>query len=183
MSIRVIHWRSCLALILALVALGARAEAPAPDHSAATFEVRFLERMIDHHAMAVHMASLCEGRTAHEELQSMCTAIATTQQQQEIATMRSWLEDWYGISYEPMMHNMQHMERLSSMAGAGFETLFMEMMIRHHKGAVREGSRCLDQAYHEDLLSLCEDIIVAQTLELGQMREWLCDWYAICRRA
>jgi uncharacterized protein (DUF305 family) len=38
----------------------------------------------------------------------------------------------------------------------------------------------MDRAYHEELRTLCEDMVVTQTLEIGQMREWLCEWYSIC---
>lgn len=51
------------------------------------------------------------------------------------------------------------------------------MMIRHHRAAVREGERCIDRAYHEDLVELCEDIVEAQTAEIALMRGWLSEWY------
>ena len=154
---------------------------PAPDAAATGYEISFLEGMIDHHAMAVQMASLCEGRAVHSELLSLCQQIASTQSQ-EIAQMQSWLQDWYGVSYQPRMKPgaMREMERMAAMSGAQFEIAFMQSMIKHHEAAVQEGARCIERAWHEELRSLCEDIVVAQTLEIGQMREWLCEWYQIC---
>ena len=33
---------------------------------------------------------------------------------------------------------------------------------------------------HEDLVSMCQDIIAAQLAEIDQMQTWLCQWYDRC---
>lgn len=157
------------------------ADAPAPSTAAARFETRFLEGMIDHHMMAVMTAELCEDRAVREELLMLCQDIEAAQSA-EIEQMQMWLEDWYGVSYEPeMTKRMQRQrEHLASLSGAEFEIAFMEMMIRHHEAAIKEGQRCVERAYHEDLVELCEGIVEAQSIEIALMQEWLCDWYEIC---
>lgn len=164
-----------------LLAAPLLADAPAPDKKTARYEISFLQSMIDHHAMAVEMAELCMTRAIHEELRSMCEEIAATQTQ-EIQLMQSWLQQWYGITYEPEMtkKEMREMEHLASLYGAEFEIAFMEMMIRHHAKAVKEGERCVERAYHEELRELCENIIATQTAEIELMQSWLCEWYGIC---
>ena len=138
--------------------------------------------MIDHHAMAVQMANLCEQRAVHEALRNMCTNIKATQTQ-EIATMQSWLQSWYGDAYQPEMNqsSMRMMEKLAALSGAEFEISFMEMMIKHHAKAIKEATTCLERAYHPELLNLCQGIIETQTAEIRQMRAWLCEWYGICK--
>ena len=37
----------------------ANAAAPAPDVGTSKYEIRFMEMMIDHHAMAVQMGAMC----------------------------------------------------------------------------------------------------------------------------
>ena len=177
-SKRFLRWLAATAFF---IPLSVAAAAPAPDSSTASYEIDFLEGMIDHHAMAVQTASLCEGRAVHPELLSMCSQIVSTQQQ-EIATMQSWLQGWYGVTHQPEMNPgaMREMEKLAALSGAEFEIAFMQMMIKHHQSAVREGAQCMDRGYHEELRTMCEDIVVTQTLEIGQMREWLCEWYQIC---
>jgi uncharacterized protein (DUF305 family) len=167
--------------LIFLSATRALADGPAPDPSTARFEVRFMEDMIDHHFMAVQMAQLCEPRAVHEELRELCRQIEATQAQ-EIEEMQLWLQDWYGISYEPHMTNgdMQQMERLASLSGAEFEMEFMKRMIRHHWQAIVEASQCVDRAFHEELHNLCENIILTQSAEIQQMRAWLCEWYDLC---
>ena len=155
------------------------ADAPAPEKSAAKFEIDFMQDMIDHHLMAVMMAEMCREKAVHEELRQLCENILATQSQ-EMMMMQSWLQDWYGITYEPhMKHHM--MGRMEMMEGAEFEIMFMQMMIKHHRGAIKEGEKCLDHAYHPELLDLCQNIIDTQSQEIQMLQTWLCEWYGICK--
>jgi uncharacterized protein (DUF305 family) len=154
---------------------------PAAERSAQRYEIRFLQGMIDHHAMAVEMSSLCPGRAFHEELLALCSQIESSQSQ-EIATLQSWLADWYGLEHEPEASRQEErdLDALAATSGEEFEIRFMETMIRHHQGAIREAADCLDRAGHQELVELCEQIIAAQAAEIQQMRAWLCDWYGHC---
>lgn len=155
----------------------------APSSSAANYEIKFMEGMIDHHMMAVMTAEVCLDAAVHAELLAMCQNIITTQTQ-EIQTMQAWLSDWYGIAYQPMMSHgmMKGVERLSALNGQEFEVAFMEMMIQHHEGAIREAGRCVRKAYHSVLVELCEDISAAQSAEIAQLEMWLCAWYGHCKQ-
>jgi len=158
------------------------ASAPAPSPSTSNFEIKFMTDMIDHHHMAVMMAEMCIAKAIHPELRSLCESIRTAQMA-EIEEMQAWLQDWYGITYAPVMKpgDEKMMERLASLNGAEFEIAFMEMMIKHHEKAIREGQHCLDKAYHAELRELCENIIRTQSAEIAQMQTWLCQWYGECR--
>jgi uncharacterized protein (DUF305 family) len=63
---------------------------------AAPFEQRFIEAMIPHHEGAVMMAQDALQQAEHQELRDLAAAIVSAQQA-EIAQMRGWLSDWYGI--------------------------------------------------------------------------------------
>jgi uncharacterized protein (DUF305 family) len=158
------------------------ASAPAPSPSTSNFEIKFMTGMIDHHHMAVMMAEMCIAEAIHPELRSLCESIRTAQMA-EIEEMRAWLQNWYDITYEPAMKpgDEKMMERLASLNGAEFEIAFMEMMIKHHEKAIKEGRHCLDKAYHTELRELCENIIRTQSAEIAQMQTWLCQWYGECR--
>ncbi len=181
------RWHRMLSLFLLPLALlvgttvPAFADEPAPRKSVAKYEVRFMTNMIDHHQMAIMMAEMCQAKALHEELRSLCLTIQTTQQQ-EIMTMRSWLSDWYGVSYVPDMTrgDMQRMERMAALPPAEFEDTFLKSMTRHHWKAVIRASQCVARAYHDPLKNLCEQIVVAQIQEIQQMKSWLCQWYGLC---
>ena len=161
---------------------GSIAGTPAPTQSAANYEVKFMTGMIDHHQMAIEMADICLQNATHEELRSMCQQVITAQSA-EIGELQAWVSDWYGITYEPMMKpgDEKMLERLASLSGAEFEIMFMEMMIQHHEKAIKEAQQCVDKAWHPELRQLCEEIIVAQSAEIVQLRTWLCQWYGRCR--
>jgi uncharacterized protein (DUF305 family) len=180
-----LHLAGLVAVLLAfaLVTPGqASANEPAPRPGTAQFEIKFMSDMIDHHAMAIEMGTVCLDKAVHDELKELCADIVSTQQQ-EIETLQGWLESWYGVSYEPEMTpgDMKKVERLASLSGAEFEIEFMEMMSKHHARAIKMATRCLDRADHEELLALCDNIVATQSAEIQQMSTWLCDWYGICR--
>jgi uncharacterized protein (DUF305 family) len=160
------------------------ASAPASRPSTTNFEIKFMTDMIDHHHMAVMMAEMCITKAVHSELRALCERIRAAQMA-EIEQMQTWLQQWYGISYEPVMRpgDQNMMGRLASLSGAEFEIAFMEMMIKHHEKAIKEGRHCLDKAEHAELRSLCENIIRTQSAEIAQMQTWLCQWYGECRRS
>jgi uncharacterized protein (DUF305 family) len=171
------------AAVIAALAItsSAMASGPAPDKATANYEVDFLTDMIDHHAMAVEMAEMCVDKAIHDPLVDMCESIVTSQSAQ-IELMQGWLSDWYAVSHEPEMTPgmMAQMKRLASMSAERFEISFMKMMIRHHWQAIIEAEGCLDRAWHQDLRGLCGEIISAQSAEIEQLQDWLCEWYDFC---
>lgn len=154
---------------------------PAPTAAEANYEIKFMTDMIAHHHMAIMMANICVEKAVHEELRALCRDIMAAQQA-EIQQMQGWLNDWYGITYTPRMKqsDMRMMEKLAAMSPEEFEVAFMEMMVKHHEKAVKEGEHCLDKAYHAELISLCENIIETQSEEIALMESWLCAWYGRC---
>lgn len=115
----------------------------------------------------------------HDDLASMCESIEQTQSQ-EILDMQSWLADWYGVSHEPDMTTgqMRSMARLDRLEGADYEIAFMRSMIRHHWSAIGEADKCLANAEHPELLSLCGSIEATQLEEIATMQGWLDQWYS-----
>ena len=155
---------------------------PAPTSAQRNFEIKFMTDMIDHHRMAIMTSQLCVEKAVHAELRALCREIIAAQQA-EIQQMQTWLQDWYGITYTPEMKQsgMRMLEKLAAMSAEEFEVAFMEMMIKHHAKAVKEGEHCLDKAYHAELKQLCQNIVETQTEEIALMQSWLCAWYGICR--
>lgn len=176
-------WRRALTVMLVTLATFsvANASAPAPTQSAAQYETRFMTEMIDHHGMAVMMATMCVDKALHPELKTLCSSIVDSQSQ-EIQMMQSWLLDWYDVEYSPDMTQgqQQMMDRMAAMPAMEFEMEFLKMMIRHHWKAVIKASQCIESAFHEELVALCENIVLAQSSEIETMRTWLCNWYGLC---
>jgi uncharacterized protein (DUF305 family) len=63
----------------------------------AEFEKAYMKMMIQHHSMAAMMAIECLNKAYHADMLNMC-AMMLAAQGEEIATMRIWLIQWYGIN-------------------------------------------------------------------------------------
>lgn len=118
-------------LLLALVPAVATADGPIENRSGRA-EVRFLEGMIDHHQMALDMATHCLGKAETEALQTLCQNVIDAQSA-EIAQMQGWLLEWYNIAYTPMSMVGDHsdheaQESADSDSGMGGMDMGMGMM-------------------------------------------------------
>lgn len=59
------------------------------------------------------------------------------------------------------------------------ELRYMEGMIDHHQMAVDMANDCLAKATSEDLKTICQNIIDAQSAEIAQLQDWLLNWYNV----
>lgn len=59
------------------------------------------------------------------------------------------------------------------------EMRFLEGMVDHHQMALDMAADCLERASTESVVTLCQNIIDAQSAEIEIMQGWLLDWYNI----
>ncbi len=69
-------------------------------------------------------------------------------------------------------------EPLDGRAGRA-EVRFLEGMIDHHQMALDMAADCLEKASTEDVKTICQNVISAQSAEIELMQGWLADWYGI----
>ena len=146
-------------------------------------DVEFAQMMIVHHQQAVAMADIAldPTRTARPEVVDLATRIKAAQDP-EIQQMTSWLSEWGrpvemdmdmgDMEMEGMMSD-EEMAELGSLTGAEFDTAFMEMMIRHHQGAIAQAETAKADGSNPDVLALADEIITAQQAELAAMQQLL----------
>jgi uncharacterized protein (DUF305 family) len=79
---------------------------PLEQLSGDAFDQAFLQKMIVHHAMAVMMAEPVVQGAVHPEVRNLAATIIAAQTN-EIAEMRGWLEDWYGVDMPDPLAMMQ----------------------------------------------------------------------------
>lgn len=187
-----------LGVLLSACSTGERTTADRPDPSSASStaatsvvhndaDVEFAQMMVLHHQGALDMAVLAEGRAQSEPVQDLAARIQFAQQP-EIDLMTSWLLTWgeRPVGADDAMGGMDHfggatgmadeaqMQRLQD-AGAGFDRLFLEMMIDHHAGAIAMSEAYRDRGQNEDALGLADAIIADQTAEIAEMERLLAD--------
>lgn len=69
------------------------------------------------------------------------------------------------------------MAGLEGKTGDEFDRAFISEMIIHHEGAVEMAEAALVHAEHDEIKQMAQNIITAQTQEIGQMRGWQESWY------
>ncbi len=164
----------------------ATAGATAADHNDA--DVAFATDMIAHHSQAVQMADMALKQSSTASIKALAGQIKAAQDP-EIQTMAGWLKAWGKPVPTPMAgHDMgsmsgsmqgmmspQEMDALSKGSGAAFDRMWLQMMIKHHTGAVATSKAQLTQGSSPDAKKLAQAIIDGQTKEITQMTGMLAD--------
>jgi uncharacterized protein (DUF305 family) len=172
---------------------GSRAAAvtdTAPGRRFTDADVRFMQGMIAHHAQAVEMAALVPTRTSREEMRTLARRIDVSQRD-EMTAMRQWLaargqtvpdtamhHDMPGMQHAPMpgMLTPEEMARLAAASGAGFDRLFLQGMIRHHRGALEMVARLFatqGAAQEPETFRFASDVDADQRAEIARMERML----------
>ncbi|MFF8811934.1 DUF305 domain-containing protein [Streptomyces pactum] len=165
----------------------ATASAGSPDgqggHNAA--DVSFAQGMIPHHRQAVEMADLAATRASSAEVKKLAAEIKKAQDP-EIRTMSGWLRGWgedvpaedAGMDHSghhgmPGMMTPADMTKLEKASGKAFDTAFLELMIKHHEGAVEMARTERSKGSDAAAKALAEEIITSQSAEITRMNTLL----------
>jgi len=151
-------------------------------------DVRFMQDMIPHHHQATLMANLVKDRTNNPLLVDLAERINGSQAD-EIAFMQAWLAERGEHVPDPSAHHAMHMHHdmagmatpsqmasLEDAEGTDFDRLFLELMIRHHDGAITMVEDLMEQdgsAYDPVLFEFTNDITNDQAVEIERMNTLL----------
>jgi uncharacterized protein (DUF305 family) len=117
----------------------------APPHAPADAE--FMRKMITHHLQALELTALVAGRSPSADIPQLAKRIEVSQKD-EIAQLQQWLVDRGEPLPEPHANHVGHgglmpgmldatdLSTLAAASGPAFDKLFLELMIRHHEGAI-----------------------------------------------
>jgi uncharacterized protein (DUF305 family) len=147
-------------------------------------DVTFAQMMIPHHEQAIEMAELAldPKAGAGAEVRALATAIRGAQDP-EIATMKGWLTSWGApLAPDPAEHDMSTMQGMMSademrtlgqQTGSAFDKRWLEMMIRHHEGAIVMANDVKAGGSFASVKTLAAQIVTGQQAEIDQMRRLL----------
>lgn len=79
------------------------------------------------------------------------------------------------------MSSMMH--GLDGRTGDAFDQTFLAEMIAHHQGAIAMAETALQNAKHQEIKTLAQNIIIAQHAEIKQMQGWQAAWYGTPKAA
>lgn len=159
-------------------------------------DVEFASNMLQHHAQALAMVDLTIDRTLDPEVQQLAEQIRDAQAP-EIETFTDWLTDWdeevpetvrdhanaghdmddMGESMNdenmPGMMTSDDMSALEDASDDEFQTMWLEMMVGHHEGAVEMAKTEQGDGQYKDAVDLADDIVTSQTAEIETMKDLL----------
>jgi uncharacterized protein (DUF305 family) len=172
----------------------AKARADSARYPYTEADVRFMQGMIGHHAQAIVMSAWAPTHGASPSLRIMAERIINAQQD-EIATMQTWLRDrrqdvpeakpgpmkmkMDGMEHEMLMPGMltdAQMHELDGAKGPEFDRLFLTYMIQHHRGAVSMVNELFGTqgaAQDETVFKFANDVQVDQSTEIARMEKML----------
>ncbi|WP_217245676.1 DUF305 domain-containing protein [Streptomyces sp. AC602_WCS936] len=165
----------------------ASATAPSSQGKHSAADVAFAKGMIPHHRQAVEMADLAPGRAASPEVEKLATEIKKAQDP-EIKTLSGWLTAWgeevpaedaamdhsgHGTGGMDGMMTDQEMSGLEDASGEAFDTAFLELMIKHHEGAVAMARTEQADGAFAPAKKMADEIITSQSAEIERMNQLL----------
>jgi uncharacterized protein (DUF305 family) len=195
-----------LTLAAALSACGddTSQDAPAAERTAANgdvhndADVEFATEMIPHHADALVMVDMTQGRDLSPDLARLTEDIRAAQAP-EIESMVDWLTAWGeevpetsrdhvnshmgshgddegddgGTGMDGMGMDPEDLAVLEDADGSQFETMWLQMMIEHHEGAVEMAEAEQEDGLFAEAVALAESIEASQTAEIELMEDML----------
>jgi uncharacterized protein (DUF305 family) len=159
-------------------------------------DVAFAQMMIPHHREAVEMADLAVDRAQNPEVKALAEQIRAAQEP-EITQLTGFLTAWgAAVPAAGSMSGMDHgnmsgmsgmsgtpaipgamtpeqMEQLRTATGTGYDSMFLAMMIEHHRGAVDMAQGEVENGGNPDAKQLAEKIVADQNTEISRMQQLL----------
>ena len=153
------------------------------DSSYTSADVEFLQGMIIHHYQAFLMSEMAPARTNNQTILDLAGRIDISQTD-EIDFMKNWLVDRGQSIPDPSMENMMHHHKMMGMAtpeqmmqleasnSTDFDRLYLNLMIKHHDGAIEMVDRLNEfpgSAYDPQLYEFVTDLENDQAVEIERM--------------
>ncbi len=152
-------------------------------------DVEFASGMVPHHQQAVMMSQMAVDQGG-PEVAALAERIQAAQGP-EIETMTQWLDEWGaeapmgmgdmdmesgdmgdmdmgGMDMEGMM-SAEDMQALMEAEGNEFDTMWLDMMIEHHEGAITMAQAQQQDGTNPDAVELAATIEQAQAAEITEM--------------
>jgi uncharacterized protein (DUF305 family) len=161
-----------------------------------SLDTGFTRDMITHHDQAVQMAQVARDHSTDPAVRLLAFDIET-QQLGQIGQMRGWLQTWqlpeqtdrphmaWMGSQAPHQHSTEdgalmpgmattaEMTKLRSLSGTALDVFFLQLMIRHHQGALPMGQYAAANARVGYVAELAGKVVSAQTSEIVTMEQML----------
>ncbi len=136
-------------------------------------EREFIMGMIPHHEEAISTAKEVIARGGSTpEIKTLAENIVKAQEA-EVAQMKGWYKNWYGVDYVSDNKYRPMMRPLQSLSGAALDKMFLSDMIMHHKMAIMMAMSVDAHIEHDEIKTLSANIKKTQSAEITEMQNIL----------
>jgi uncharacterized protein (DUF305 family) len=150
-------------------------------------DVEFMQHMIVHHAQATEMTALVPTRAGRDDIRLLARRIERSQED-ELTRMAHWLRArGETVPDEHAHHDPAHaampgmasaaeLARLRAASGDAFDRQFLELMIRHHEGALVMVAQLFatpGAGQEAELFQFASHVDADQRMEIERMRRML----------
>jgi uncharacterized protein (DUF305 family) len=165
----------------------------------APYDLHYIDMMVEHHRMGIHMAKMAQDKALHAELKERATKMVEDQQK-DSDQLQKWRDEWYagqpksdhmnrpgmsGMSKSDHAKmkgmsgmNMQQMDmgKLEAASGNEFDLMFIDMIVPHHQMAIDMSQDALKKAQQAPLKAFARTTVDKQQKEKAQLTKWRAAW-------
>lgn len=138
--------------------------------------IEYIDAIVPHHQMAVQMADREIAAGEDETIVQMAQQMREAQLG-ETAMLKAVRERLTGNDSTPDWPADSHMDAdmagLENATGAVLDQLFLGHMIEHHSSGIGIAHRALSNLSELDLIANAENVVLVQSMEIGEMRALL----------
>lgn len=151
------------------------------DSLVSPVDVAFLEAIVPHHQQTVTMTDQATTRAASPQVKDLAARIGREQTAEvdqgnqlldTLGQPRPQAGSLNDVS-EAGMFTPPQLDALAATAGAGFDRMFLQMMIKHHEGGVSLSQSVLGNGQNPQVKQFATAVAGEQQREIGEMRALL----------
>ncbi len=140
--------------------------------------------MIPHHNVGLELLQIGQLRSHDVRLRRMIFEMGDYHHQ-DLHALEMYAQDWEVFELQNFDGNIKNKElaRLRSLQSREHDLMWLQLMIRHHEGALVIARRVLESGGNANLQTMARSVITVQADEIVQMvrlRKDLCNLHSTC---
>ncbi|MFJ8964691.1 DUF305 domain-containing protein [Lentzea sp. NPDC102401] len=138
----------------------------------------YVSMMIAHHEQALAMTRFAPERAQNETVKGLADRIRYSQEP-EIGAMKQWQRTFNAIGTHgdhglmPGMATQDQLNALGAARGKDFDRMFLELMIKHHEGAIKMATDVRGAGANVQVEEMADDVVATQSDEINRMKKLL----------
>lgn len=166
-----------LSVILMTCSLASAVTAHPTSHTAAAkapYDAQYLDSMTKHHQDGIMMFNMAIEKAAMPAVKAKAQMMAQMQQQdiKDMQAMRSNIQSDAQPAVNMKLPGMMpmNMKPLQSASGMGFDTMFIDMTIKHHEDAIKMSKDALSHSKTPGVRAMAQKVIDDSNKDIADLK-------------